>query len=104
MTYRVYFLSRLRDGVDPAEYEEWIRTGDYPLARASPAIVSYDVTRIGSTLDGSGTPSIDYLEVLEVTSLDEYQQAIATPEFEKLLQEWSRFVASAEAVHGPVVE
>jgi hypothetical protein len=100
----VYFLNKLHEGVDPAAYEEWIRTSDYPVARANPAIVSYDVTRIESTLDGAGKPSVDYLEVLEVTSLEEYQRAIATPEVEKLLGEWSAFVASAEVVHGPVVE
>jgi hypothetical protein len=33
-----------------------------------------------------------------------YQQAIAAPEFEKLLAEWSTFVASAEAIHGAVIE
>lgn len=104
MTHRVYFLNTLRDGADPAAYEAWIRTGDYPVARACPAIVSYDVTRIESTLDGAGDPSVAYLEVLEVTSLKEYQAAIATPDFEKLLGEWSEFVASAEAIHGSVVE
>ena len=104
VTHRVYFLNKLHEGVDPAAYEEWIRTSDYPVARANPAIVSYDVTRIESTLDGAAKPSVDYLEVLEVTSLEEYQRAIATPEVEKLLGEWSTFVASAEVVHGPVVE
>jgi hypothetical protein len=39
-----------------------------------------------------------------VTSLEEYQAAVATPEFEKLLGEWSEFVASAEAIHGSVLE
>jgi hypothetical protein len=104
MTHRVYFLNKLHDGADPAAYEAWIRTGDYPIARACPAIISYDVTRIESTLDGTGTPSVAYLEVVEVTSLEEYQAAIATPELEKLLGEWSEFVASAEAIHGSVVE
>jgi hypothetical protein len=104
VTHRVYFLSTLHETTDPAAYEEWIRTGDYPPARAHPAIVSYDVTRIEATLDGTGTPSIQYLEVLEVTDLQAYRDALATPAFERLLAEWSTFVASAEAVHGTVIE
>jgi hypothetical protein len=104
MTYRVYFLNTLHEGADPAAYEEWVRTGDYPLARANPAIVSYDVTRIEATLDGSARPSIQYLEVLEVRDLDEYRNTLDTPEFEKLLAEWSTFVSSAEAIHGPVID
>lgn len=104
MTHRVYFLNTLRETTDPAAYEEWIRTGDYPPARANPAIVSYDVTRIEATLDGTGTPSIHYLEVLDVTDMETYREALATPTFEKLLAEWSTFVASAEAIHGTVIE
>ena len=34
MAHRVFFLNRLHDGVDPEEYEAWIRRVDYPIARA----------------------------------------------------------------------
>ncbi|MEU6699838.1 hypothetical protein [Pseudonocardia sp. NPDC046786] len=104
MTHRVYFLNRLLPGVEPAAYEEWIRRSDYPVARACPAILSYDVTRIDGTLDGAGTPSIAYLEVIEVTDIDEYRAAGKAPEFAALLAEWASFVELAEAVHGAVVE
>lgn len=103
MTHRVYFLNRLLPGVDPADYEEWIRRTDYPIARASPAILSYDVTRIDGTLDGTGAPSIAYLEVIEVTDIEEYRAVGSTPEFVALLAEWATFVELAEALHGPVV-
>jgi hypothetical protein len=104
MTYRVYFLNKLRPGVDPAEYEAWICRTDYPVARASPAILSYDVTRIDGTLDGEGTPSVSYLEVIEVADIEEYREAGKAPEFVKLLEEWATFVELDEALHGPVIE
>ncbi|GAA0665154.1 hypothetical protein GCM10009535_51120 [Streptomyces thermocarboxydovorans] len=103
MPYRVFFLNKLREGVDPADYESWIRRTDYPVARANPAIQRYDVTRLESTLD-DGSPSYDYLEVLEVVGIEEYRQALDTPEFKQLLSEWSEFIASSEAVHGGVIE
>ena len=31
MAYRVFFLNRLREGVDADEYESWIRRVDYPV-------------------------------------------------------------------------
>ncbi len=37
MAQRVFFLNTLHDGVDPAEYEDWIRRVDYPVARSSRA-------------------------------------------------------------------
>jgi hypothetical protein len=104
MTHRVFFLNKLRPGVEPADYEAWIRGTDYPVARASAAIVSYDVTRIDGTLDGTGTPSVNYLEVIEVTDIEEYRAVGSTPEFVKLLEEWATFVELDEALHGPVIE
>jgi hypothetical protein len=104
VTHRVFFLNKLRPGVDPADYEAWIRATDYPVARASSAILSYDVTRIEGTLDGTGTPSVQYLEVIEVTDIEEYRAVGGTPEFVSLLEEWATFVELDEALHGTVVE
>lgn len=104
MTQRVFFLNRLRDGVDPDEYEAWIRRVDYPVARAQEAIASYTVTRIEGTLDGSGEPPYQYLEVIEVTDLDAYRELGSLPEFEQLLREWSEYVVDAVMIHGEVVD
>ncbi|MCW2716682.1 hypothetical protein, partial [Pseudonocardia sp.] len=69
----------------------------------SSAIRSYDVTRIEGTLDGTGTPSVQYLEVIEVTDIEEYRAVGNTPEFVNLLQEWATFVELDEALHGTVI-
>jgi hypothetical protein len=102
VAYRVFFLNRLREGVDPAAYEEWVRQSDYPIARRWPCVERYEVTRLDATLDG-GPPAYHYLEVLEITDIDEYRQVLDTPEFRQLLSEWSQFVASTESSHGEVI-
>ena len=104
MAHRVFFLNRLREGVDADEYESWIRRVDYPIARAQGAITSYTVTRIEGTLAGSGESPYDYLEVIEITDLEAYRALGSLPEFEQLLQEWSQFVAEAVMVHGEVID
>ncbi len=104
MTYRVFFLNKLLPNVDPAAYEDWIRQTDYPIARACPEILSYDVTRIAGTLDGEGDPSVSYLEVIEVTDIDEYRKASEAPEFVALLAEWATYVELDQALHGPVID
>ena len=104
MAQRVFFLNRLRDGVDPKEYEDWIRRVDYPVARAQRAIVSYTVTRIDGTLSGEGESPYDYLEVIEITDLEAYRALGALSEFQQLLQEWSQYVAEAVMIHGDVIE
>jgi len=102
MAHRVFFLNKLREGVDPAAYEQWVRQTDYPIARGFPSIERYEVTRLDATLEG-GPPAYHYLEVLEITSIDEYRQTLDTPEFRQLLGEWSTFVESTESIHGGVI-
>jgi hypothetical protein len=104
MAQRVFFLNRLRDGADPAEYEAWIRRVDYPVARAQGAIRSYTVTRIEGTLSGEGESPYDYLEVIEITDLDAYRALGNLPEFQQLLQEWSQYVAEAVMIQGEVID
>jgi hypothetical protein len=104
MAERVFFLNTLKDGVDPADYEEWVRRRDYPVARAQPSIRSYVVTRVEGHLAGEGELPCRYLEVIEVTSIDEYRAGLDAPELAALLDEWREYVASSVAVHGTVVE
>ena len=104
MAYRVFFLNRLHEGTDPDEYEGWIRRVDYPVARAQGAITSYTVTRIEGALSGERVSPYDYLEVIEITDLEEYRALGALPEFERLLAEWSQYVSEAVMIHGEVVE
>ena len=68
------------------------------------AIADYTVTRIEGTLSGEGESPYDYLEVIEITDLEEYRALGALPEFQQLLQEWSQFVAEAVMIHGDVIE
>ena len=104
MGQRVFFLNKLHDGVDPQEYEDWVRRVDYPVVRAQGAIESYTVTRIEGTLSGEGESPYDYLEVSEITDLESYRALGSLPEFEQLLEEWSHYVAEAVMIHGDVIE
>jgi hypothetical protein len=104
MAQRVFFLNTLKDGVDVAAYEDWIRQRDYPVARAQPAILSYVVARLeGHVNDGAELPC-QYLETIEVTSIDEYRAGLDAPELAALLDEWREFVGESVAVYGEVIE
>jgi hypothetical protein len=101
---RVFFLNTLKDGVDPAAYEDWVRARDYPVARAQPAIRSYVVTRVdGHVVNGEQLPC-QYLEVIEVTSIEEYRAGLDAPELAALLDEWREYVAESVAVYGEVID
>jgi hypothetical protein len=100
----VFFLNKLRDGVPPEAYEQWIREVDYPVARALPQIKSYVVAKIDGSLDGKNSP-YPYIERVEITDLAEYQNALANAEgMEDFFAQWSSFVGESIAVHGEEIE
>jgi hypothetical protein len=106
MAHRAFFLNKLREGVEPADYERFVREVDYPFARALPTIRSYVVTRLDGMLDGDGKPPYDYLEVVEITDLDEYRASLnpSKPEIKEFFDQWSSFVGESLMVQGEVIE
>ncbi len=69
----VFFLTRLKEGADAADYEKWVREFDYPTAGKIPSIVSYRNYRLGGSFRQADV-SYDYLEVIEVTDLEAYRR------------------------------
>lgn len=105
MAQRVFFLNRLREGISAAEYEDWVQRVDYPVARRQAAIKEYTVTRLDGLVTGEGRPPYDYLEVIEITSIDEYRGSLeGNVELETLLKEWAEYVGESVAVHGELIE
>jgi uncharacterized protein (TIGR02118 family) len=106
MAQRVFFLNKLRDGVDPAAYERFVREVDYPLARRVPTIKSYVVTRLDGLWEGGDAP-YNYLEVVEITELEAYRESLdsdASPEVKEFFEQWSSFVGESLVVYGEVIE
>jgi hypothetical protein len=105
MAQRVFFLNTLKEGVNPAAYEQWVQEVDYPVARRQPAISSYVVTRVAGHVTGGGELPCQYLEVIEVTSIEEYRASLdGNVELEALLREWAEYVGESTAVYGEVIE
>jgi hypothetical protein len=105
MAQRVFFLNTLRDGVAPSDYEHWVRTVDYPIARRQVEIKSYVVTRLEGHLSRNDALPCQYLEVLEVTDVDDYRSMIdSSAEFQGLMDEFSKYVGATVAVYGEVID
>jgi REDY-like protein HapK len=106
MAHRVFFLNRLREGVDPQDYERFVREIDYPFARSLPTIRSYVVTRLDGLFEGGEAP-YDYLEVVEITELEAYRKSLdpsGSPELGRFFEQWSSYVGESLVVHGEVIE
>ncbi|MDR7420205.1 MAG: RedY protein [Armatimonadota bacterium] len=98
----VVFLARLKPGVDPAVYEQWVREVDYPRARRLPSVISYVNHRLHAPLRKADV-RYDYLEILQVTDLDAYRQDLTRPEIQELRQQLMEFIEPSDNWIGEVI-
>ena len=95
-----FLISTLKAGVDPAEYEKWVRERDYALVRTLPNYVSYTVHRIRKPIQGAETASWQYIERIEVKSLEQHDKDLASPAGVKLREEvYGRFLNRSKNVY-----
>jgi hypothetical protein len=100
----VFFLNKLHTQVSTADYEEWVRTVDYPTARSIPSIREYTVVRIEGPLEDDSAAPYQYIERVLITDLDAYRNDLKNPELEDFGKQWSSYVADSIAVHGTMIE
>ncbi|MGY4281134.1 hypothetical protein ACVWXO_000354 [Bradyrhizobium sp. LM2.7] len=74
-----FLISTLKEGVDPAEYEAWVRERDYALVRSLDNYVSYKVHRIRRPIQGAENSTWQYIERIEVKSLEQHDKDLASP-------------------------
>jgi len=99
----IFFLTKLADATKRDEYEAWVRDVDTPTVLAWPCTADYRVVRLaGAVLDGVLAPAYDYIEIMEVSSLDGYQEAVAgSPP--SLFEQFGSHIGPFEAAIGTVV-
>jgi REDY-like protein HapK len=100
----VFFLNRLHPHVDRKEYEEWVRSVDYPTAQTLPSIIEYKVARIEGLLDTADSPPYEYIERVLIRDLDSYRRDLADPRLDGFKEAWASRVSDCVAVQGSIVE
>jgi hypothetical protein len=100
----VFFLARLREGVDPADYEKWVREFDYPTGAAIPSIISYRTHRIAGPFR-TAEIDYDYIEVVEVTDIDAYRRDLEEhPRAQELRRQIVEYLEPSDNYWGHYVE
>ena len=77
---RVFFLTRLRPGIDRAEYERFVREIDSRTAPNVLPITRYEVIRLEAGVASQSPAPYDYLEIVDVDDLDAFRAALAAPD------------------------
>lgn len=60
---------RLKPGVTPADFEQWVRTVDQPAMRGLTRVQAFNTYRVTGLLMGEGAPSVEYVEVFEIDDI-----------------------------------
>lgn len=88
-----FLISTLKAGVDPKEYEAWVRERDYALVRTLPNYIAYTVHRIRTPVQGAENAGWQYIERMEVKSLEQHDKDLASPAGVQLREElYGRFL------------
>jgi hypothetical protein len=103
MAERVFIFYRLKPDIEREQFEQRARDIEAPLAARSPAIRRYVLTRLEGVLEGKAPAPFDYVETLDVTTLEEYRNGVTDAEVDAFIKEWEEDVAEYVLVHGRIV-
>lgn len=95
---RIVVLFNLKPGTDRAEYEAWARATDAPTVNALPSVDRFTVHRATGLL-GSETPApYEYIEVLDVASMDGLFADIGTEAMQAIAAQFQAFADNAQFI------
>lgn len=88
---RIVCLFNLKSGVDPATYEAWARQGDIPAVNALGSVTSFTVHRATGVFGSDAASPFQYVEVIDVESMDAFVADVTTPAFQALAAPFQGF-------------
>lgn len=93
----VFFLTKLKEGADQKEYEKWVKEYDYPTCKKHfKSVKFYRAYKVKE--ESKKDSPYDFIEHIDMTSIDDYKRDLEMPEFKELLRQWSEFIDSTAAL------
>jgi len=93
----VFFLTKLKAGADQAAYEKWVKEYDYPQAKKNSKAIKFYTAYKVNEISKKDSP-YDYIEHIDMTSIEDYQKEMEEPWLKELLRQWSEFCDAESAV------
>ncbi len=95
---RIIVLFKLKDGTDRDAYEDWARNSDVPTVTNLPSVDGFTVHRATGLL-GSDAPSpYQYVEVLDVSSMDGLFADISTEAMQAIAAQFQSFADNPQFI------
>ncbi|NDE00691.1 MAG: REDY-like protein HapK [Gammaproteobacteria bacterium] len=80
---RLVVLFNLKPGVNVADYEKFAREVDLPIVNALPSVKKFEVLK-SHGLFGGGDAPYQYIEIIDVHSLDALGKDVSTEQIQKI--------------------
>jgi hypothetical protein len=84
----------LKTDADRAEYENWAKTTDLPTVRALPSVDGFEVQRIGGLFGSDDPAPYDYVEIIDIASLNQFGKDVSTETMAAVAAEFQTFADS----------
>lgn len=91
---------RLQPGVDPTQFETWVREVDYASCPQLPSVVTFDVHRV--TADPSA--AVHFVEIIGVRDRKSFAQDMETAVFHGLATDFERLATVVGELAGERIE
>ncbi len=88
---RIVVLFNLKQGIDPDTYENWARTIDAPTVSGLPSVSGFTVHRATGILGSDQCSPYDYIEVLDVRTMDGLIEDIGTDAMKAIATDFQGF-------------
>jgi len=90
---RAFFFTKIQDGADGRDYENWAVAIDYPFTRRQDSVQRYEIMRVRS--GGSGQPPVayEYVELIEVADREAFPRVFEQAEAKPIITELRTFIS-----------
>lgn len=95
----VIVLFSLKDGASHAEYQAWARSRDMVEASRLDSVDRFRVLRSVGLLGGSGEPPCQYVEVIDLNSMEKFGEEMQLAVVGELASEFRQFASDPVFIH-----
>ncbi len=95
---RIIVLFNLKQGVGAAQYEAWARSTDAPAVKRLAAVQGFSVHRSTQLLGSQSPPPYAYVEVLDVTDIDDLLADLSSETMQKIAAEFQAFADNPQFI------
>jgi hypothetical protein len=88
---RIFVLFNLKVGTDKGIYENWARNSDAPSVNDLPSVNNFTVHRATGVLGSEAPSPFDYIEILDVSSMDGLFADISTDAMQAISSQFEEF-------------